>query len=223
MSLVQRQARVDHRLETSEPAMVAPAMLEACRAASLQMGGPTLSRLGITSTIRGEGRTSVALAMARVQREDYGRTVLLVDLDFDNPRLARLCGCRSWPGMAELSRDAMPSDVAQIVEEGITVIAAGAPDGSAPRIVIDLERGKTLERAAKNYDILIADLPPLLGCTFGQNVAAWFQDLLLVVRTRVTPVARIREATARLTVEPRVLLNDAQSDLPRWLRNLTGR
>jgi Mrp family chromosome partitioning ATPase len=223
MSLAQRQAAVHDRREPSAPMAVAPAMLEACRAASLQIGGPTLSQLGITSTIRGEGRTSVALAMARVQREDYGRSVLLVDLDFDNPKLARLCGCRSWPGMAELSRDATLSDVAQTVEEGITVIAAGAPDGSAPRIVTDLERGKMLERAAKQYDIVIADLPPLLGCTFGQNVAAWFTDLLLVVRTRVTPVARIREATAHLSVEPRVLLNGAQSDLPRWLRNLTGR
>ena len=223
MSLVQRQAPVRHPWEPSEAAVVVPAMLEACRAASLQMGGPTLSRLGVTSTIRGEGRTSVALAMARVQREDYGRSVLLVDLDFDNPKLARLCGCRSWPGMAELSRDAMVSDVAQTVEEGIMVIAAGAPDGSAPRIIADLERGQMLERAAKSYDIVIADLPPLLGCTFGQNVAAWFPDLLLVIRTRVTPVARIREATAHLSVEPRVLLNGAQSDLPRWLRNLTGR
>ena len=198
-------------------------MLEACRAASLQIGGPTLSQLGITSTMRGEGRTSVALAMAHVQREDYGRSVLLIDLDFDNPKLARLCGCHSWPGMAELSREALLADVTQTVEEGITVIAAGAPDGSAPRIVMDLERGKMLERVGKHYDVVIADLPPLLGCTFGQNVAAWFNDLLLVVRTRVTPVARIREATAHLSVEPRVLLNGAQSDLPRWLRNLTGR
>ena len=223
MSLVQRQIAIHDRKEPSTPAAVAPAMLEACRAASLQIGAPTLSQLGITSTIRGEGRTSVALAMARVQRDDYGRSVLLVDLDFDNPKLARLCGCHSWPGMAELSREAMLADVTQTVEEGITVIAAGAPDGSAPRIVIDLERGKMLERVGKHYDVVIADLPPLLGCTFGQNVAAWFSDLLLVVRTRVTPVARIREATAHLPVEPRVLLNGAQSDLPRWLRNLTGR
>ena len=223
MSLVQRQVVVHDRRETSAPAGVAPVMLEACRAASLQIGGPTLSQLGITSTMRGEGRTSVALAMAHVQREDYGRSVLLIDLDFDNPKLARLCGCHSWPGMAELSREALLADVTQTVEEGITVIAAGAPDGSAPRIVMDLERGKMLERVGKHYDVVIADLPPLLGCTFGQNVAAWFSDLLLVVRTRVTPVARIREATAHLSVEPRVLLNGAQSDLPRWLRNLTGR
>ncbi len=223
MSLAQRRPELRLREGTREPASLAPAMIEACRAASLQIGGPTLPRLGITSTIRGEGRTSVALAMARVQREDYGRSVLLVDLDFDNPKLAGLCGCRAWPGLAELSRGALLGDVEQPVADGITLIAAGAPDGSAPRIITDIQRGEVLERAAKDYDVLIADLPPLLGCTFGQAVAAWFPDLLLVVRTRVTPVARIREATAHLPVEPKVLLNGAHSDLPRWLRNLTGR
>jgi tyrosine-protein kinase len=223
MSLAPRQAQVRLQKEAPEPTPVAPEMLEACRAASLQMGGPTLSRLGVTSTIRGEGRTSVALAMAQVQREDYGRSVLLVDLDFDSPKLARMCGLRSWPGLAELSRNALLADVEQQFAEGITVIATGAAEGSAPRIITDLARNQVLERAAKDYDILIADLPPLLGCTFGQTVAAWFSDLLLVVRARVTPVARIREATAHLPVAPRVLLNGTQPDLPRWLRNLTGR
>ena len=91
-----------------------------------------------------------------------------------------------------------------------------------PRTITDIQRGEVMERAARGYDVLIADLPPLLGCSFGPAVAAWFPDLLLVVRTRVTPVARIREATAQLPVEPRVLLNGVESDLPRWLRKLTG-
>ena len=223
MSLAQRRSDPPRGEALPEAPAVAPAMLEACRGASLQMGAPSMSRLGITSTLRGEGRTSVALAMARVQREDYGRKVLLVDLDFDNPKLARLCGCHSWPGMAELSRGAAVTDLAQPVEEGIAVIAAGAAQGSAPRIVTDLDRGKMLDRAANTYDIVIADLPPLLGCAYGNAVAGWFPDLLLVVRSRTTPVARIREATSRLAVQPSVLLNGAQSDLPRWLRNLTGR
>src|SRR2546423_9819347 len=107
MRRVRRQTAVPHRGNPPPRGAGAPAMLEACRAASLQIGGPTLSQLGITSTIRGEGRTSVALAMARVQREDYGRSGLLVDLDFANPKLARLCGCHSRPGTAELSREAM--------------------------------------------------------------------------------------------------------------------
>ncbi len=203
---------------------VATAMLEACRAASLQIGGPAVTRLGITSSIRGEGRTGVALAMSRIQREDYGRSVLLLDLDFDNPTLAKFCGGRAWPGLAELvrARDPWLEEVIQPIADGITFIAAGAAAGFAPRIISEIQRGELLEKAAKGYDVVIADLPPLLGCTFGQAVAAWFPDLLLVVRSRVTPLARIRQATRYLPVVPRVLLNGAESDLPGWLRKLTG-
>lgn len=221
--MAQRQPEIKRRKEEK---LISPdvgaAMLEACRGASLQIGGPTLTRLGITSSIRGEGRTSVALAMARIQREDYGRSVLLLDLDFDKPELAKLCGGRAWPGLAEMSRGPWLEEVMQPVADGITFIAAGAAAGSAPRIISDIQRGELLEKASRGYDVVIADLPPLLGCTFGQAVAAWFPDLLLVVRSRVTPLARIRQATGYLPAEPRVLLNGAESDLPRWLRKLTG-
>ncbi len=222
MRLAQRQPKLkwrEHELKSPE---VGATMLEACRAASLQIGGPTLNRLGITSSIRGEGRTSVALAMARIQREDYGRRVLLLDLDFDNPELAKLCGARAWPGLAELSRGPWLDEVIQPVDNGVAFIAAGAAAGAAPRVISEIQRRELLESLIKGYDVIIGDLPPLLGCTFGQAVAAWFPDLLLVVRSRVTPLARIRQATGYLPAEPRVLLNGAESDLPRWLRKLTG-
>src|SRR2546430_8763431 len=50
------------------------------------IGGPKLTSIGVTSALRGEGRTSVALALAAVQREDFGRSVILVDMDLENPR-----------------------------------------------------------------------------------------------------------------------------------------
>jgi Mrp family chromosome partitioning ATPase len=222
--LAQPQAEPTRKEKGGKSPEVATAVLEACRAASLQIGGPTLTRLGITSSIRGEGRTSVALAMARIQREDYGRSVLLLDLDFDNPSLARLCGGRAWPGLAELARARDPwfEEFKQPIADGVTFIAAGAAGGLAPRIISDIQRGDLLKRASAGYDVVIADLPPLLGCTFGLAAANWFPDLLLVIRSRVTPLARIRQATRFLPSAPRVLLNCAQSDLPGWLRKLTG-
>jgi Mrp family chromosome partitioning ATPase len=201
-----------------------PAIVEGCRAASLKIGGPGLTRLGITSSIRGEGRTSVAMAMAIVQQEDYGRSVALIDLDLDNPQLARRLGAKPWPGIAELARGGTSIDeVLQPAGDGIVMVAAGAAGAAAPRIISDILRGNLIEMVGRDYDIVIADLPPLLGSSFGEAVASWFPDLLLVLRSRVTPLARVREATAHLPVEPKVLLNGTHTDLPRWLRRLAGR
>jgi Mrp family chromosome partitioning ATPase len=200
------------------------AIVEGCRAASLKIGGPGLSRLGITSSIRGEGRTSVALAMAIVQQEDYGRSVALLDLDLDNPQLARRIGVRPWPGIAELARGGISiDDVLQPIGEGVVAVAAGAAGAGAPRIITDILRTDLIDRIGRDFDVVIADLPPLLGSSFGHAVAGWFPDLLLVLRSRVTPLARLREATAHLPVEPKVLLNGTHSDLPLWVRRLAGR
>jgi Mrp family chromosome partitioning ATPase len=200
------------------------AIVDGCRAASLKIGGPGLSRLGITSSIRGEGRTSVALAMAIVQQEDYGRSVALLDLDLDNPQLARRIGVRPWPGIAELARGGISiDDVLQPIGDGVVAVAAGAAGAGAPRIITDILRTDLIDRIGRDFDIVIADLPPLLGSSFGHAVAGWFPDLLLVLRSRVTPLARLREATAHLPVEPKVLLNGTHSDLPRWVRRLAGR
>jgi Mrp family chromosome partitioning ATPase len=71
-------------------------------------------------------------------------------------------------------------------------------------------------------DVVVADLPPLLGGGIGQLAARAFDDLILVVRAGVTPAARVREATSDLHVAPSVLLNGAYSSLPSWLRRLLG-
>jgi polysaccharide biosynthesis transport protein len=210
--------------ERSGLATVPAEMLDACRAASLLIGGPRLRRLGVTSSVREEGRTSVALAMATIQREDFGRTVVLVDLDLENPSLARKHDLQPWPGLAELARgEASLERVLQPVSEGIQLVATGAASDSASRTVAEIAGSGVLSRLGERADIVIADLPPLLGGGPGQAAARTFDDLLLVVRAGVTPAARVKEATADLHVAPSVLLNGAYSSLPTWLRRLLGR
>lgn len=221
--MAQLASRV-HQLKPSAGLEVTPAIVEGCRSASLKIGGPTLRRLGITSSIRGEGRTSVAMAMAIVQQEDYGRSVVLLDLDLDNPQLARRAGVGPWPGIAELARGGISvHEVLQPVGDGIVAVAAGAAGAAAPRIISDILRTDLIELIGRDFDVVIADLPPLLGSSFGHAVAGWFPDLLMVLRSRVTPLARVREAITHLPVEPKVLLNGTHSDLPAWLRRLAGR
>lgn len=199
-------------------------MMEVCRSASLLLGGPNIRRLGITSTLREEGRSSIALAMAVVQREDYGRVVALVDMDLENPTVARGHGLELWPGIAELARhEATSKDVLQPLSDGLLVVSAGALVTSAARTMTDIVKEDTLSELEHHVDVIIADMPPLLGGGPGSAASRAFRDLLLVIRAGVTPVARIKEATEDLHVAPHVLLNDTRTSLPRWLRRLTLR
>src|SRR5215831_14659692 len=109
-------------------------MLEVCRSASLLLGGPNIRRLGITSALREEGRTSIALAMAIVQRQDYGRTVALVDMDLENPTIARRHDLELFPGLAELARrDVSPEQVLQPLSDGLFVVSTGSLAATAAR------------------------------------------------------------------------------------------
>jgi Mrp family chromosome partitioning ATPase len=199
-------------------------MLEVCRSASLLLGGPNIRRLGITSALREEGRSSIALAMAIVQREDYGRVVALVDMDLENPGIARRHGLELWPGLAELSRrEATPEKVLQPLSTGLFVVSTGVLAATAARTMTEIVRTDTLSQLEHHVDVLIADMPPLLGGGPGSAASRAFRDLLLVIRAGVTPVARIKEATEELQVVPQVLLNDAHTSLPRWLRRVAGR
>jgi Mrp family chromosome partitioning ATPase len=225
---VDRAPRQPPPLDASPPdgrglASVPGEVLEACREASLLIGGPQLRRLGVTSTLREEGRTTVALAMAQVQQAEFGRRVAILDMDFEKPSLARLHGLEPWPGLAELSRGtAGLDDVMQPVAEGIHLVAAGRVPEMASRLVADIVTSGLVVELSRRVDVVVADLPPLLGGGIGQVAARAFDDLILVVRAGVTPIARVKEATGDLHVAPNVVLNGAYSSLPSWLRRLLG-
>jgi Mrp family chromosome partitioning ATPase len=202
---------------------IAGPILEACSAAALQLGGPTLKSLGVTSTIRGEGKTIVAMGMAVVQRKDFGRKVLLLELDFDHPALAIQHGADVWPGLSELVMgEATIEQVIHPLADGIAIVTVGAAPSAGPRTLIELLRSGVLQEIGRDYDVMVGDLPPLLGSNFGHLLAEAFQRVLLVVRAGVTPLGRIQEATASLGSEPAVLLNGVSSALPRWIRQLRG-
>jgi tyrosine-protein kinase len=217
-----RSPQALERANASPPRVASP-ILEACRPASLKIGGPNLHCLGVTSALPGEGRTTIALAMALIQQLDYGRTAVLLEADLENPTLARRLGADPWPGLSELVHGKNNlNQVMQPVAEGLSFIAAGISARSPARTLTDLGQGNYLERIAAEADVIVADLPSLLGCSYGRAACTMFDDLLLVVRAGVTPLARVREATAGLPSRPSLLLNSAHSNMPPWLRRLLG-
>jgi Mrp family chromosome partitioning ATPase len=203
---------------------VPPPMLEACRSASLLMGGQGLTRLGVSSALRGEGRTSIALALAAVHREDYGRSVILADMDFENPMLTRHHGLDPWPGLAEVVRGQFSVDqILQPVADGVQVMTRGVITEGSARCAYEIVNSTLLSEAGQHADVLIADLPPLLGAGPGPVLSRGFDQMLLVVRAGVTPMARVREAAAELPAAPNVLLNGSYSSMPTWIRRLLGK
>jgi Mrp family chromosome partitioning ATPase len=194
-------------------------LIEACGYAMHQLGGAKLSRLGVLSSIRGEGRTSVAAAIAYAQARDYGRSTLLLDADVDGPDLGGLFGLKQSPGVAEVLRGRAGIDEAtHQVDDGLTVMTAGDLGTSPARVARELVSSSLLSELQVEFEVIIADLPALLQSASGALLAEAFEKRVLVVRAAVTPVGRVREAIDLLPAEPAVVLNGARSNLPAWLR-----
>lgn len=221
--MMRRQQELHVVGERAHPSLIVGApLVEACSLASLQLGGPSVVSLGVSSSIRGEGRSSVATAMAAVQQRDYRRHVLLLEMDFDRPSLATRLHTDVTPGLAEVVRgDASIDDALQLLPDGTMMIAAGVAAGAGARLMVNLKNSVIFAELTRRFEVVVADLPPLLECSFGRLAAGLFERTLLVVRAGATPVARVVEATAGLTPEPVVLLNGTSSRVPAWLRRLT--
>ncbi|HKW72900.1 MAG TPA: CpsD/CapB family tyrosine-protein kinase [Candidatus Dormibacteraeota bacterium] len=204
-----------------EPLPLDPRFIEACVPIALKLGGPKLTRLGVTSALRGEGRTTIALAMAAVQSREFGRRALLVDADFENPTLGESFGYEGAPGLAELTSGEVSVDRAvHEIGEGVALLPAGAANKRRSRMVRELLSSDVLQELASLYEVAVVDMPPLLGSTDGPLLAANFENALLVVRAQVTPIARVEEAVGMLARPPVVLVNGVTTSLPGWLTRL---
>lgn len=202
--------------------MVAPELLNACRAASLRIDAQRLTSLGVTSTIRGEGRTTIAMALALVQAYDYRRGVILVEMDLENPSIADRFGLHTRPGVMELAEgQASIGETVQALADGIGVITAGGPAWSTSKAAVAVTSSGILQAVASETDVVIADLPPLTS-SLGHQWADALQRLVYVVRARITPLASVRDAVSTLSSEPALLLNGTDIKLPRWLRIILG-
>ena len=178
--------------------------------------------IGVTSAIRGEGRSTVALGLAATLARDLEVRVTLVEADLEHPCLADFLQVSPGPGLTAVLREEQ-----QLFEVVCSLpVRFGAlsliPAGKAVKNVAPLLRRLTALdpfRGAKGLTgLVIVDLPPLVHTSFGAMAAGLADATILVVRAGVTPHQLVREAIARLEDHPPqgVVLNAFRSSIPRW-------
>ncbi len=205
----------------SEP-IVPDAILEGCRLAVQQLGADGITSLGVTSSMRGEGRTTISLAIALVLAE-YGLETVLLEMDVAHPQLGHRLAVAKYPGLIDLAegRSAL-QDVMRPVCPGLNLIPAGQFQGSVPRALSQVARADILSDIAAAGHVVVADLPPLLGDSTGHQAANLMADVVLVVRAGVVSAAGINEAVSGLAVTPKVIVNGTHSRVPDWALRLSG-
>lgn len=179
--------------------------------------------LGITSAVAGEGKTLAALLVSHALAASSRREVVLVECDWQRPTLSRDLDLPASPGFSEWLRGA--ADRAEIRHQfmpNLTVVPAGLGGADSMTALAEFRRPEFRERLADPDELLILDLPSVLGSYYGPLAARLADALLLVVRAGSTPasfVAQACEVLKNMHVEG-IVLNQVQTRIPRWLQSL---
>ena len=178
--------------------------------------------IAVTSSLRGEGRSTIATGMAAAAYQAYGLRTILVEFDLERPSLARRLGVESSPGVAEILRDGasieeclhMPDD------EAVGVLVAGDASGDPAGLLSVLGRSSLVRDLGGLFEIVVADLPPLSPAGQAAPLAPQFETTFLVVRSGLAPVGDIRRAVDELVKPPPVIFNGVETSIPKPLRAL---
>jgi protein-tyrosine kinase len=153
----------------------------------------------VASAVPGEGKTftSLNLAFSMCLEEDV--TVLLVDGDVVNPRITRILGLESEPGLLDVVRDSSVSLGSAILATdvpGLSFLPAGRPDANATELLAST-RMRDVAALLSGHDatrLVLFDSAPLLLTTESQALAQVAGQILVVVRADDTAQHTVLEA-----------------------------
>ena len=139
--------------------------------------------VAMVSTLPGEGKTTSALALARIMAMSGERTVL-VDCDMRRSGLSSLVQLDSRVGLLDVLRDDadLEGAISRDQVPGLDVIGNLRGSFEATDLFGSGRMADLLAVLRQRYDRVILDTPPLLGVADARAVAARVDAVVLVVR-----------------------------------------
>ncbi len=167
----------------------------------------TLRTLLVTSSVPGEGKTSVVANLGMVMAQN-GRRVLLVDADLRRSHLHRVLGVPNLTGLTSLLLNEVDLQGC-IVETDIPNLYV-LPSGPAPPNPSELlgsqRMAQLIERLRSFADVVLFDVPPVLACADAMVLATKTDGVVLVIDSHSTRRGAATRAVEMLrNVEAKVL------------------
>lgn len=157
--------------------------------------------LVVTSALSSEGKTSVALALAR-SMAGSGLAVLLVDADLRRPAVARAVWGRSATvGVIAVieGKRSLDEAVQQDPASPLRILAAEGTAVAPQDVLASRKFNRLLATAAKSFDCIILDTPPAAAFSDAVLVGRAATGTIMVVRCNNTPVDAAQDAVRGLT------------------------
>jgi succinoglycan biosynthesis transport protein ExoP len=161
-----------------------------------------LKNLLITSSLPGDGKSTVSLNLATALSEKGTRPVLLLEADVYRPTLVKKLGLNPWPGLTECyDRGSDPMLAIRRIEPlGFYLLPAGQPvdDGNSGLLQSNFVTQLIKGLSASSFSWILIDSPPTTPVADILVLKAHADATLLVARAGQTPREAIEESTRNL-------------------------
>ena len=158
----------------------------------------------VTSGISGEGKSFIAANLA-VSLSLTGKKVVIVDLDLNNPTIAKILNIEPQEGMSEyLKGEKEPEEIIKRVKahENLFFISSGSLPDSPTELLANGRIKEMLQYLDNIFDVVVIDTSPIVLVTDGYLLTGLCDATLYVVRHKYTPKMLIKRMDETNRINP---------------------
>ena len=173
--------------------------------------------IGVTSSMRGEGKSTTAVNLSYVLAEK-GSPVLLIDGDLRIPSIAKKMRIDSSPGLTDLlmGHGAHMPDFRSTLLENWFILPSGDIPPNPSELLGSRRMEYILNSLRESFDYIIIDLPPVNIVTDALSIASLITGMVVVVREDYTEKKELERCFRQLQLSNvnvlGCILNESKND-----------
>lgn len=156
--------------------------------------------IGVTSAMKGEGKSTTSINMAYTMAQSGGR-VLLMEADLRLPTVAKRLGLEQKPGITNLLVGQVSGN--EILQRtnlisNLWVASAGDIPPNPAELLGSANMKTTIQTMSEAFDVIIVDLPPITAVTDAVLVSKIVDGMVVVVRQNYCDRDSLEEVVRQL-------------------------
>ena len=173
--------------------------------------------IGVTSSMRGEGKSTTAVNLSYVLAEK-GRPVLLIDGDLRIPSIAKKMRIDSSPGLTDLlmGHGAHMPDFRSALLDNWFILPSGDIPPNPSELLGSRRMEYILNSLRESFDYIIIDLPPVNIVSDALSIASLITGMVVVVREDYTEKKELERCFRQLQLSNvnvlGCILNESKND-----------
>ncbi|OCR00359.1 capsular biosynthesis protein [Oscillatoriales cyanobacterium USR001] len=164
--------------------------------------GRAITSLTISSTTKGDGKSTVAIYLAQTASA-VGKRVLLVDANMRLPQLHKHFGLSNSRGLSNaLTSDLSFNEAIQQLpnDDNLFILTAGSSPADPIKLLSSRKMHYLIDEFQALFDLVIYDTPPLIGLADGHLLASQTDGTVLVVKIEKNDRGMVSNALDELTL-----------------------